>query len=215
MNDALMAQESFSDYHLYTLGRKTTINNNETKQVSMMSGSGVPVRKRYVVDGQAFYYRNAQHPGSPIKDVVQVYYQFKNDERAGLGVPMPAGVIRVYPADSKGGTQFVGEDRIGHTPKDEDLNLKVGNAFDVTCERKQIDFEKIAPNVYEIEYEIALRNHKASPVSVEVNEPVGGTWRMLRSSYAWTKTDAWAAAFAVPVAPDAKAVLTYRVRVTY
>src|SRR6267143_409358 len=69
--DALMAQESFSDYHLYSLGRKTTINNNETKQVSMMSGSGVPVRKRYVVDGQAFYYRNAQHAGSPIKDVVQ------------------------------------------------------------------------------------------------------------------------------------------------
>ena len=146
--DALMAQESFSDYHLYSLGRKTTINNNETKQVSMMSGSGVPVRKRYVVDGQAFYYRNAQHPGSPIKDVVQVYYQFKNDERAGLGVPMPAGVIRVYQADSKGGTQFVGEDRINHTPKDEELNLKIGNAFDVTCERKQIDFEKIAPNVY-------------------------------------------------------------------
>ncbi len=213
--DALMAQESFSDYHLYSLGRKTTINNNETKQVSMMSGSGVPVRKRYVVDGQAYYYRNAQHPGSPIKDVVQVYYQFKNDERAGLGVPMPAGVIRVYQADSKGGTQFVGEDRINHTPKDEELNLKIGNAFDVTCERKQIDFEKIAPNVYEVEYEITLRNHKASPITVEVNEPVGGTWRMLRSSYTWTKTDAWAAAFAVPVATDATAVLTYRVRVTF
>ena len=213
--DALMAQESFSDYHLYSLGRKTTINNNETKQVSMMSGSGVPVRKRYVVDGQAFYYRNAQHPGSPIKDVVQVYYQFKNDERAGLGVPMPAGVIRVYQADSKGGTQFVGEDRINHTPKDEELNLKIGNAFDVTCERKQIDFEKISPNVYEVEYEITLRNHKASPITVEVNEPVGGTWRMLRSSYTWIKTDAWAAAFAVPVATDATAVLTYRVRVTF
>jgi hypothetical protein len=213
--DALMAQESFSDYHLYSLGRKTTINNNETKQVSMMSGSGVPVRKRYVVDGQAFYYRNAQHPGSPIKDVVQVYYQFKNDERAGLGVPMPAGVIRVYQADSKGGTQFVGEDRINHTPKDEELNVKIGNAFDVTCERKQIDFEKIAPNVYEVEYEITLRNHKASPITVEVNEPVGGTWRMLRSSYTWTKTDAWAAAFVVPVATDATAVLTYRVRVTF
>ena len=139
-----MTQESFSDYHLYTLGRKTTINNNETKQVSMLTGTGVPVRKRYVVDGQSFYYRNGQHPGSPIKDVVQVYYQFKNEERAGLGMPMPAGVVRVYQADSKGGTQFVGEDRISHTPKDEELNLKIGNAFDVTCERNQIDFEKIA-----------------------------------------------------------------------
>jgi hypothetical protein len=212
---APMAQESFSDYHLYTLGRKTTINNNETKQVSMLSGTGVPVNKRYVVDGQAFYYRNAQHPGSPLKDIVQVYYRFKNEERAGLGMPMPAGVVRVYQADSKGGTQFVGEDRIAHTPKDEELNLKIGNAFDVVCERKQIDFQKIASGVYELEYEITLRNHKAAPITVEVNEPIGGTWRMLRSSHQWAKSDAWAAGFKVPVSTDGIAVLTYRVRVTY
>src|SRR4051794_3269026 len=198
--DQMMAQESFSDYHLYTLGRKTTINNSETKQVSMLTGTGVPVRKRYVVEGQSFYYRNGQHPGSPIKDVVQVYYQFRNEEHAGLGMPMPAGVIRVYQADSNGGTQFVGEDRISHTPKDEELNLKIGNAFDVTCERNQIDFEKIAPNVYELEYAITLRNHKATPVTVEVNEPIGGTWKMVRSSHEWTKTAAWAAGFSVPVA---------------
>jgi hypothetical protein len=212
---APMTQESFSDYHLYTLGRKTTINNNETKQVSMLTGTGVPVHKRYVVDGQAFYYRNAQHPGSPIRDTVQVYYQFKNEQRAGLGMPMPAGVVRVYQADSKGGTQFVGEDRIDHTPKDEELDLKIGNAFDVACERNQTDFEKIAPNVYELEYAITLRNHKAVPITVEVNEPIGGTWRMLRSSFPSTKTAAWAAGFAVPVAADSTAVLTYRVRVTY
>jgi hypothetical protein len=212
---APMAQESFSDYHLYTLGRKTTINDNETKQVSMLNGTGVPVRKRYVVDGQAFYYRNAQHPGSPVKDTVQVYYQFKNEERAGLGIPMPAGVVRVYQADSKGGTQFVGEDRIQHTPKDEELNLKIGNAFDVACERNQTDFQKIAPNVYELEYEITLRNHKTTPIAVEVNEPIGGSWRMVRSSHQWLKTDAWAAGFAVPVAADGTALLKYRVRVTY
>jgi hypothetical protein len=213
--DAAMAQESFSDYHLYTLGRKTTINNSETKQVSMLTGSGIPVRKRYVVDGQAFYYRNARHPGSPIKDSVQVYYQFKNEERGGLGVPMPAGVVRVYQADAKGGTQFVGEDRVDHTPKDEELNLKIGNAFDVTCERNQIDFEKIASNVYEVEYEIRLRNHKAAPITVEVNEPIGGTWKVVRSSHEWNKTAAWAAAFSVPVAADSTSVLKYRVRVTY
>ena len=212
---APMAQESFSDYHLYTLGRKTTINNNETKQVSMLTGTGVPIRKRYVVDGQAFYYRNTQHPGAPIKDVVQVYYQFKNEERGGLGMPMPAGVVRVYQADSKGGTQFVGEDRITHTPKDEELNLKIGNAFDVTCERNQIDFEKIASNVYELEYQITLRNHKTAPITVEVNEPIGGTWKMTRSSHPFTKTAAWAAGFSVPVGSDATVVLTYRVRVTY
>ena len=213
--EAVMAQESFSDYHLYTLGRKTTINNNETKQVSMLAGTGVPVRKRYVVDGQEFYYRNGQHPGSPIKDAVQVYYQFKNEERGGLGMPMPSGVVRVYQADSRGGTQFVGEDRINHTPKDEELNLKIGHAFDVTCERNQIDFAKVAPNVYELEYEITLRNHKTAPITVDVNEPIGGTWKMIRSSHNWNKTAAWAAGFSVPVAPDATAVLKYRVRVTY
>jgi len=212
---APMAEESFSDYHLYTLGRKTTINNSETKQVSLLGATGVPILKRYVVDGQAFYYRSSQHPGAPVKDAVQVYYQFKNEERGGLGLPMPAGVVRVFQADSKGGVQFVGEDRIIHTPKDETLDVKIGNAFDVVCERKQIDFEKIAANVYEFEYEITLRNHKASAITVDVNEPVGGTWRMLTASHTWTKTDAWAARFTVPVAADGTAVLKYRVRVTY
>lgn len=210
-----MAQEAFSDYHLYTLGRRTSINNSETKQVSMLSGTGVPMLKRYVVEGQAFYYHNFQHPGSPIKDVVQVYYQFRNEEKAGLGAPMPSGVVRVYQADSKGGVQFVGEDRIGHTPKDETIKLKIGNAFDVICERNQTDFKKIAPSTHEVEYEITLRNHKSVPVSVEVNEPIGVTWRMLNSSHPWTKTAAWAAQFTVPVAADGTAVLKYRVRIGY
>ena len=210
-----MAQESFSDYHLYTLGRKTSINNNQTKQVSMLGATGFAVRKRYAVDGQAFYYRNAQHPGSPLKDDVEVSYQFTNEVKAGLGMPMPAGVVRVYQADSRGGTQFVGEDRIDHTPKDETLNLKIGTAFDVVAERKQTDFQKIASNVYEMEFEVVLRNHKTAPVTVEVNEPIGGTWRMLTSTHTHTKTDAWAARFSVPVAPDGTTSLKYRVRVTY
>jgi hypothetical protein len=210
-----MSQESFGDYHLYTLDRKTTINNSQTKQVSMLGASNFPILKRYIVDGQAFYYRNAQHPGSPLKDVVKVYYQFKNEEKAGLGLPMPSGVVRVYQADSKGGVQFVGEDRIDHTPKDETLNVKIGHAFDVVATRKQVDFEKITSNVYEMEFEITLRNHKTTAVSVEVNEPIGGTWRMLRSSHQWTKTDAWAAQFNVPVASEGEATLRYRVRVTY
>ena len=212
---APMAQESFSEYHLYTLGRKTTINNEQTKQVSMLNGSGVPVQKRFVVNGQEFYYRNVHHPGAPIKDVVQVYYQFKNEAKAGLGVPMPAGTVRVYQADSKGGVQFAGEDRINHTPKDETIKLKIGNAFDVVCERNQTDFVKIASNVYEIQYEIVLRNHKSVPIAVEVNEPIGGTWRMLSSSHEWAKTAAWAAGFTVPVTENGSATLKYRVRVTY
>jgi len=213
--DSRMAQEAFSDYHLYTLARKTSINNAETKQVSMLGASGFPVQKRYIVSGQNFYYRNAQHPGSPLKDIVQVFYQFKNEEATGLGLPMPAGVVRVYQSDSKGGIQFVGEDRINHTPKNETLNLKIGNAFDVVCERKQTDFQKIASGVYEVEYEVTLRNQKATGITVEVNEPIGGTWTMLRSSFTWTKTDAWAAQFMVPVASEGQSVLRYRVRITY
>ena len=210
-----MAQESFSDYHLYTLGRKTSINNNQTKQLSMLGATGLPVRKRYVVDGPAFYYRNAQHPGSPLKDDVQVFYQFTNDAKSGLGMPMPAGVVRVYQADSRGGTQFVGEDRIDHTPKDETLNLSIGTAFDLVAERKQVDFQKIGSNVYELAFEVVLRNHKTQPVTVEVNEPIGGTWRMINSTHRHTKTDAWAAQFRVPVAADGNVTLRYRVRVTY
>ena len=212
---APMAQEAFSEYHLYTLSRRTTINNNQTKQVSLLGGTGIPVRKRYVVEGQNFYYHNAHHPGAPIKDNVEVYYQFKNEEAAGLGMPMPAGTVRVYQADTKGGVQFVGEDRINHTPKDETLNLKIGNAFDVVAERNQIDFQKISTSTYDVEFEITLRNHKAAPITVEVNEPVGGTWRMIRSSHEWTKTGAWASQFTVPVAADGTSVLKYRVRVTY
>jgi hypothetical protein len=210
-----MAQEAFSEYHLYSLARRTSINNNETKQVSMLGATAVPVQKRFVVEGRNFYYHNIQHPGSPIKDAVQVYYQFRNEQKTGLGLPMPAGVIRVYQSDSKGGVHFVGEDRINHTPKDETLNLKIGSAFDVVCERNQIDFQKIASSVYEVEYEITLRNHKDIPITIEVNEPIGGTWRMLRSSHEWQKTAAWASKFQVPVASNGEAKLVYRVRVTY
>ena len=210
-----MVQEAFSEYHLYTLGRRTTIANQETKQLALLNGTGVPVEKRYIVDGQSFYYRNRRSPGTPIKDNVQVFYRLRNDAKSGLGAPMPAGVVRVYQADSKGGLQFVGEDRIDHTPKDETLDLKIGNAFDIVCERNQTDFEKISDMVYEMEFALTLRNHKTTPVVVQVNEPVGGTWRMIRSTHEWQKTAAWAAQFTVPVPADGTATLKYRVRVTY
>ena len=153
-------------------GRRSTTTRRSRSRCS--SGTGVPTLKRYVVNGQAYYYRNAHYPGSPLKDVVQVFYQFKNEQKGGLGMPMPAGTVRVYQADSKDGVHFVGEDRIDHTPKDETINIKIGNAFDVVCERKQTDFRKISTNVYEFEYEITLRNHKTTAVAVEVNEPIGG-----------------------------------------
>ena len=207
------AQESFSEYHLYSLGRRTSIENAETKQISLLSGSGVPVKKAYIVEGQNFYYHNQHHPGSPLKDVVQTYYKFKNDERSNLGMPMPAGVVRVYQADSKGGIHFAGEDRITHTPKDEELSLHIGNAFDIVCERKQTDYLRTGDGWFEVAFEVTLRNHKDAAINVEVNEPIGGSWRMLNASHKWEKTSAWAARFNVPVAANGTAVLTYRVRV--
>ena len=205
-------QENFSEYHLYTLGRRTSVEDKETKQISLLQGSGVPVEKIFVVNGQNYYYHNRQNPGSPIKDAVMVYYKFKNDEKAGLGIPIPAGNVRVYQKDSKGGILFVGEDRIDHTPKDESISVHIGNAFDVVSERKQTDYKSIGTNTWEMEFEITLRNHKDTPITVQVNEPVGGDWEMLNSSYKYTKTSAWAAQFNVPVDKNGTSVLRYRIR---
>jgi hypothetical protein len=205
-------QESFSEYHLYTLGRRTSVEDKETKQISLLQGSGVPVQKLFIVNGQNFYYHNAQNPGSPLKDPVLVYYKFKNEEKAGLGMPLPAGNVRVYQKDSRGGVLFIGEDRIDHTPKDEDVTVHIGNAFDIVAERKQTDYKRIDNHVWEMEFEITLRNHKDSPITVQVNEPIGGDWEMLSSSYKFTKTAAFAAQFNVPVDKNGTSVLKYRIR---
>jgi hypothetical protein len=205
-------QENFSEYHLYTLGRRTSIENQETKQISLLQGTGVPTEKVFIVNGQDFYYHNSQNPGSPLKDNVLVYYKFKNEEKAGLGMPLPAGNVRVYQKDSKGGVLFIGEDRIDHTPKDETVTVHIGNAFDIVAERKQTDYKRIDSHTWEMEFEITLRNHKDTPVTVEVNEPIGGDWTMLSATYKATKTAAFAAQFHVPVAKDGTSVLKYRVR---
>jgi hypothetical protein len=205
-------QESFSEYHLYSLGRRTSVEDKETKQISLLEGSGVPVEKLFVVNGQNYYYRNAQNPGSPLKDAVQVFYKFKNEEKAGLGIPLPGGNVRVYQKDSNGGLLFIGEDHIDHTPKDEFVTVKIGNAFDVVCDRKQTDFKSLGNRLWEMEFEITLRNHKDTPIDVQVNEPIGGDWEMLTSSYKFTKSEAFAAQFDVPVKANGTAVLKYRIR---
>src|SRR6266850_2135084 len=205
-------QENFSEYHLYSLGRRTSVEDKETKQISLLQGSGVPVEKIFVVNGQNYYYHNAQNPGSPLKDPVMVYYKFRNEEKAGLGIPLPAGNLRVYQKDSKGGVLFIGEDHIDHTPKDETVTVHIGNAFDVVAERKQTDYKRIDTHVWEMEFEITLRNHKETPITVEVNEPIGGDWEMLSSTYKFNKTAAFAAQFKVPVDKNGTSVLKYRIR---
>jgi hypothetical protein len=208
-------QESFSEYHLYSLNRRTSVFDQESKQISLLNASHFPIRKVYVVNGQYYYYRGASQPGAPVKDPVQVFYRFKNEEKSGLGMPLPAGTIRVYQQDSRGGSLFAGEDHIDHTPKDEAIGLQIGNAFDIVSERKQTDYKKLSDRLYEFEYEITLRNHKPIPISVEVNEPIGGDWEMVNSTFKFTKTAAFAAQFDVPVDKDGTSVLKYRVRVRY
>ena len=208
-------QESFSEYHLYSLNRRTSIFDQESKQISLLNASHFPMRKVFVVNGQPYYYHSVVQPGAPVKDPVQVFYKFKNEEKSGLGMPLPAGTIRVYQQDSRNGSLFAGEDHIDHTPKDEEVSLHIGDAFDIVAERKQTDYKVLSPRLYEFEYEITLRNHKPGAITVEVNEPIGGDWEMVSSTYKYTKTAAFAAQFDVPVEKDGTSVLKYRVRVKY
>jgi hypothetical protein len=207
-------QEPISEYHLYTLERRTNIQDNETKQISLLDATGLSVDKIFEVDGQQYYYHAAQRPGEPIKEPVQVHIKFKNSQENSLGIPLPAGTVRVYQGDSKGRVQFIGEDRIGHTPKDETLDLHIGNAFDVVAERKQTDFKSYG-RAFEFAFEISLRNHKPEPITVVVNEPIGGDWTMLDSNYKYEKTAAFAVQFTVPLAANAESALKYRVRVQW
>jgi len=209
-------EQGFFEYHLYTLQRPASIRDNETKQVSLLEAAGFDVKKEFVLNGQHYYYTNYNNPGQPIKEKVGVYVQFRNAQQNKLGMPLPAGTIRLYKKDDKGNQQFIGEDKIDHTPKDEDVRVKVGDAFDIVAERKQTDYKVVVSgHLYEYGYEIKIRNHKDSPVTVVVNEPIGGDWEMVSSTFEARKTAAFAAQFNVPVAKDGEATLSYRVRVRY
>jgi hypothetical protein len=205
-----MAEESLFEYHLYTLPRPTTIADNQTKQVALLNAARIPVKKELLLQGNDYYYwSSVGRIGQKIK--VAVYVQFENREAAHLGVPLPKGVVRVYKKDRAGNAQFVGEDRIDHTPKNETVRLHLGEAFDVTADKKQTDFRRIATNVYESAYKITLKNAKPEAVSVVVREPVPGEWRVLTESSPHTKVAAGTAEWRISVPPEGHTDLTYRV----
>src|SRR5258708_3805675 len=209
-------EQGFFEYHLYTLQRPTSIRDNETKQVSLLEAAGFDVKKEFLLNGQHYYYTNYNNPRQPIKENVDVQVQFRNSQQNKLGMPLPAGTIRLYKKDDKGNQQFIGEDKIDHTPKDEDVRVKVGDAFDIVAERKQTDYKVVVSgHLYEFAYEIKIRNHKDGPIGVVVNEPIGGDWEMISSTFEVRKTAAFAAQFNVPVAKDGESPLSYRVRVRY
>src|SRR6267143_1113593 len=214
-----MAQESLFEYHLYTLQRPTTIADNQTKQVALLSAGGVPVTKELVLQGSDYYYRSSVG-GIGQKMKVGVFVQFENRDSSRLGLPMPKGVVRVYKKDSSGNAQFVGEDAIDHTPKNENVRLKLGEAFDVTADKKQTDFRRREPGnkasyVFESGYEIVLRNAKKEPATVVVREPVPGDWTMLEESSRHAKVAAGTAEWRVAVPAEGSTTLRYRVLVRY
>jgi hypothetical protein len=206
--------EGFFEYHLYTLDGRTTIKDNQTKQLSLMAANEVPITKELIYYGAQDYYRNAY--GAPVSNQkVAVYFEVKNSKENRLGLPLPKGKIRVYKADASGSQQFIGEDWIDHTPKDESVKIKMGNAFDLVGERTQKDFKKIGWNLYEVEWEIALRNHKSEPQTVTVIEPVPGDWQVLTSTHTYEKIQAHTLKYQIPVPKEGATKLTYRVRVRF
>jgi len=214
-----MREENLFEYHLYSLQRPTTIRNNQTKQVSLLNASSVPVQKEFRLQGSPYYYRGRQGDlGQKLK--VGVFVEFDNRKENNLGMPLPKGIVRVYKQDKSGSPQFVGEDRIDHTPENATVRLKLGDAFDVTADRKQMDFRKLGGDSrynyrYESAFEINLHNAKDEEVTVTVAEPVPGDWRMLSESHKHSKASADTALWKVTVPAKGEAVLSYRVEVKY
>lgn len=216
---APMAEESLLEYHLYSLDRPTTINDNQTKQVALLSASNVPVKKELVLTGANYYYQGQYGEiGSKLK--VGVFVEFENKEASKLGMPLPKGILRVYKKDSKGNAQFVGEDNIDHTPKNETVRLKLGEAFDVTADKKQTDF-KVLPKpsktnqLYESAFELTLKNAKKEKVIVTVQEPINGDWKIISESHPHIKANSSLAEWKIEVPAEGETTLTYRAQVKY
>lgn len=215
---AMPAEQGLLEYHLYTLPRATTIAENQTKQVALLSAQHIPARKELVLAGADYYYQG-QYRDIEKKQKVQVYVEFENKESSKLGLPLPKGTMRVYKKDSDGTAQFVGEDQVDHTPKNETVRLKLGNAFDVTAERVQTDFKNLSKQnqaqIYESAYTLTLHNAKKEVVTVTVQEPINGDWKILNESQPHKKTNAHQATWKINVPAEGETTLKYRVQVKY
>lgn len=212
-------EQGLLEYHLYTLPRATTIAENQTKQVALLSAQHIPARKELLLSGSDYYYQG-QYRDMEKKQKVQVFVEFENKESSKLGMPLPKGTMRVYKKDNDGTAQFVGEDQIDHTPKNDTVRLKLGNAFDVTADRVQTDFKNLTKTnnqvpLYESAYTITLHNAKKEAVSVTVQEPINGDWKILNESQPHQKTNAHQATWKISVPAEGDVILKYRVQVKY
>ena len=213
--DSQFRESELFEYHLYALSRPTDVKNNQSKQVGLLSAEGVPVGKEYVFSGADHYYRT-RHAGEIVRNQkVPVFLLFRNDKASRLGMPLPKGIVRVYKRDKEDSLQFVGENTIDHTPKDEKVRLMLGDAFDVVGDRKQTEWKVVSANTYEAAYEISLRNHKKETVTIRVVEPIPGEWKILDGTHPYKKEDSGTAVFPVQVGPDREVKLRYRVRMRF
>ncbi len=212
LGGAQFQEQGFFEYHLYDLQRPTTIKDNQTKQISLLEANAFDIIKEFLVYGEQGYFTMQYREQSP-KQKVNVYVKFKNAQENKLGMPLPAGIMRLYKQDEQGALQFIGEDRIAHTPKNEDVRLKVGEAFDVVVERRQTDFKQISSRMYETAWEIKVRNHKKEDIVVGLVEPVPGSWTMVSHDQAYEQKDAFTVRFDPKIPKDGEVTVTYRIRV--
>ena len=223
MDDAPQFQEkSFFEYHMYTMERPTTVADNETKQLSLLNASDVPAAKEFIYDGRREWWQNWWYPGrtgdpgggydTSDYHKVNVVLELTNSEKNHMGMPLPKGRVRVYKLDDTGSQQFIGEDTIDHTPKDEKIRLYIGDAFDVVGDYRRSDYRRISANEIEEAFEVKLRNHKKEAVEVKVVDHVWSDWKVTRSSHKFNKKDAHTIEFSVPVPVDGETVVTYTIR---
>ncbi|MBU0495687.1 MAG: DUF4139 domain-containing protein [Chloroflexi bacterium] len=213
-------EQSFFEYHLYTLQRPATIKDQQTKQIEFTGTPAVTAAKFYVYDGAQMggwrYYSPVMDQGYGTQSNPKVYVmlEFVNAATNGLGIPLPKGVVRVYKENPEGGAEFIGEDQIDHTPKDERILLHLGDAFDLVGERKQTNFTRPGDRTIEESYEIKLRNHKDEAVEIRVVEQMfrWSEWTILQSSHEYEKKDSRTIEFRIPVPKDGEATVTYTVR---
>lgn len=213
--EAPFREEAFAEYHIYTLERPSTLKDQQTTQISFIEAAQIPIHKEFIFPGEGIFQRSQRNLPEPPPKPAQVYVKLENRKAHHLGLPLPQGAIKVYQADSSGHFEFTGEDRLRDTPVDETVRIRIGSAFDVVGVHRQMEWQKVAAQVYESSWQVDLRNRRDEKVVVRVIEPVQGEWRVLSSSHPHERLEAYKIGFSVPVPAQGEAKLTYRVRVEF